>query len=185
MDENGVTHYSDQPVPGATKIEVRAGNVSAVEPASAASSAALATSDRPNAGALRYRRLRDLSSRKVDESIINTGGQVNVEIRVNPASAAAHTLSLYLDGKLVTGSPPNSLSYVLTEVPRGVHSVTRRDHGSNRQDDSGNSAGRLQRAAGIDREPAGRTDAAAAAAQAATARRREQGSHASSRATAR
>src|SRR5215207_5500773 len=27
VDDKGVTHYSDQPVPGATKIEVRAGNI--------------------------------------------------------------------------------------------------------------------------------------------------------------
>jgi hypothetical protein len=34
-----------------------------------------------------------------------------------------HELTLYLDGKLVTGFPRNTLSYALTEVPRGVHSV--------------------------------------------------------------
>ena len=36
VDANGVTHYSDQPVQGATKIEVRAGNVSESRPASTA-----------------------------------------------------------------------------------------------------------------------------------------------------
>jgi hypothetical protein len=121
VDSSGVTHYSDQPVPGATKIEIRSGNVAESVPANAGAPRS-ATSDSP-ADATRYRDFA-IYRPEVDQSIINTGGQVNVEIRVVPAVQPLHTLSLYLDGKLVTGSPPNSLSYVLTEVPRGVHSVT-------------------------------------------------------------
>lgn len=121
VDSSGVTHYSDQPVPGATKIEVRSGNVSESVPAYTGASRS-ATSDTP-ADATRYRDFA-IYRPEVDQSIINTGGQVNVEIRIIPGVQPLHTLSLYLDGKLVTGSPPNSLSYVLTEVPRGVHSVT-------------------------------------------------------------
>jgi hypothetical protein len=120
VDANGVTHYSDQPVQGATKVEVRAGNVSQSNPASVAPSASSASE--PDAGPA-YRDFA-IYRPEVDQSIINTGGQVNVEIRIDPAVQPLHALSLYLDGKLVTGSPPNSLSYVLTEVPRGVHSVT-------------------------------------------------------------
>jgi uncharacterized protein DUF4124 len=121
VDSSGVTHYSDQPVPGATKIEVRSGNVVESAPANVASPRS-ATSD-SSADATRYRDFA-IYRPEVDQSIINTGGQVNVEIRIDPSLQPLHTLSLYLDGKLVTGSPPNSLSYVLTEVPRGVHSVT-------------------------------------------------------------
>ena len=47
VDEKGVTHYSDQPVPGATKIEVRAGNVADVAlSASRSSTPPSATGDR-------------------------------------------------------------------------------------------------------------------------------------------
>lgn len=121
VDSSGVTHYSDQPVPGAIKIEVRSGNVAESRPADVALPRS-ATSD-SSADATRYRDFA-IYRPEIDQSIINTGGQVNVEIRIDPEVQPLHTLSLYLDGKLVTGSPRNSLSYVLTEVPRGVHSVS-------------------------------------------------------------
>jgi hypothetical protein len=121
VDEKGITHYSDQPVPGATKIEVRAGNVAESGSADVASSRPAAPDS--SAAAPGYRDF-EIYRPEVDEAIINTGGQVNVEIRIDPSVQPLHTLSLYLDGKLVTGFSRNSLSYALTEVPRGVHSVT-------------------------------------------------------------
>lgn len=121
VDSSGVTHYSDQPAPGAIKIEVRAGNVAESRSTSVGTPRSAAGDD--SADATRYRDFA-IYRPEVDQSIINTGGQVNVEIRIDPAVQPLHTLSLYLDGKLVTGSAPNALSYVLTEVPRGVHSVT-------------------------------------------------------------
>jgi len=120
VDANGVTHYSDQPVQGAVKVEVRAGNVSQSSSGNVASPASSAASDSNAAPAyVDFEIYRPESN----ESIINTGGQVGVEIRVNPDVQPLHEVSLYLDGKLVTGFPRNTLSYTLTEVPRGVHSV--------------------------------------------------------------
>jgi hypothetical protein len=121
VDAKGVTHYSDQPVQGATKVEVRAGNVSQSSSGSVGSSASSPASDSDAAPAyVDFAIYRPESN----ASIINTGGQVDVEIRLNPAMQSLHQLSLYLDGKLVAGFPRNALSYALTEVPRGVHSVT-------------------------------------------------------------
>jgi hypothetical protein len=120
VDEKGVTHYSDQPVPGATKIEVRAGNVAESRPAGASSSSPSESSDE---AAPNYRDF-EIWRPEPNQSVINTGGQVNVEIRIEPSVQPLHKLNLYLDGKLVTGFPPNTLSYALTEVPRGVHSVS-------------------------------------------------------------
>jgi hypothetical protein len=121
VDAKGVTHYSDQPVQGATKVEVRAGNVSQSSSGSVGSSASSPASDSDAAPAyVDFAIYRPESN----ASIINTGGQVDVEIRLNPAMQPLHQLSLYLDGKLVDGFPRNTLSYALTEVPRGVHSVT-------------------------------------------------------------
>jgi hypothetical protein len=119
VDDQGVTHYSDQPVPGATRIEVRTGNV-ADAPATSASSAAAPASDDAT---VRYRNF-EIWRPEDNQSIINTGGQVGVEIRIEPEVQPSHTLSLYLDGRLVTGFPRNAMSYALTEVPRGLHNVT-------------------------------------------------------------
>jgi hypothetical protein len=122
VDANGVTHYSDQPVQGATKIEVRAGNISQSSSGAVSSSASPSTPSDEDAGPA-YTDF-EIYRPEVNESIINTGGEVGVEIRVNPSIKPLHQLSLYLDGQLVSGFPRNTLSYALTEVPRGVHSVT-------------------------------------------------------------
>jgi len=122
VDEKGITHYSDQPVAGATKIEVRTGNVIGTAPGGSFSSGSSSSSAAPAADP-DYRNF-EIWRPEPDQSIINTGGQVNVEIRVEPSVLPLHQLALYLDGKLVTGFPRNTLSYGLTDVTRGAHSVS-------------------------------------------------------------
>ena len=122
VDAKGVTHYSDQPIPGAIKIEVRAGNISEAR-------SAQPLSNEPNSQSqaqtqtVAYGNLQIVRPAN-DQSIINTGGEVAVEIRIAPALQATHTLNLYLDGKLVTGFPRNATVYALTAVPRGTHNLT-------------------------------------------------------------
>lgn len=121
VDEKGVTHYSDQPVPGAIKIEVRAGNI-AQGPADDEPAAASAST--PAAAAVTTYRDFEIYRPENDQVFPNTGGQVNVEIRIQPAVGPGHSVNLYLDGKVVTGSARNALSYSLTGVTRGTHNVT-------------------------------------------------------------
>lgn len=118
VDEKGITHYSDQPVVGATKIEVRTGNAIESAPPAAASESAT-----PQPAVTNYRNF-EIWRPEPDQTFSNTGGQINVEIRIEPALQPLHQLSLYLDGKLVTGFARNALSYSLTDVPRGSHQVT-------------------------------------------------------------
>jgi hypothetical protein len=120
VDSKGVTHYSDQPVPGATKIEVRAGNIAEARPAETVSSDT-APDPISQAAGIDYR--IEIVRPQNDQAFINTSGQVEVEIRVEPPVAQVHGLSLYLDGKLVTASAPNALAYMLTGLPRGTHHV--------------------------------------------------------------
>ena len=118
VDEKGVTHYSDRAVPGATRIELSTGNV-----ASTPSYAAPDTSSPPppTAPAENYQ-VFELAQPQADQVFINTGGTVDVQIRLDPPLQPRHSLNLYLDGRLVeayTGAP----SYTLREVPRGVHGL--------------------------------------------------------------
>ncbi len=179
VDAKGVTHYSDQPIPGAIKIEVRAGNISEARSTQPLSNEPDSDSQsQDEAGA--YRNFQIVRPTN-DQSIINTGGEVDVEIRIAPQLQATHRLNLYLDGKLVTGFPRNTVMYALTEVPRGTHRLT-----AVVADASGNTiqevaAGHVQRATGIDRAAAGRsfagTAAQAGAAPAAAKHGEEQGTH--------
>ena len=121
VDAKGVTHYSDQPVPGAVRIEVRAGNISEARPAQPTSNQA--DSDSQSAEQGTYRTFQIVRPTN-DQSIVNTGGQVDVEIRIAPPLEATDRLNLFLDGKLVTGFPRNATIYALTDVPRGTHNVS-------------------------------------------------------------
>ena len=122
VDAKGVTHYSDQPIPGAVKIEVRAGNISEARSAQPLSNQADSQSQSQREQGS-YREFEIVRPTK-DQNIINTGGEVAVEIRIAPPLRSTHRLNLYLDGKLVAGFPHNTASYTLTAVPRGMHTLT-------------------------------------------------------------
>lgn len=132
VDANGVTHYSDRPVPGAVRMELNVGrsvtssSSSADAPAASSPSSATSTSASSAAetgpAAATYNNF-EIWSPADGETIPNTGGAVTVEVRVDPNLRFGHQLHLYLDGKLVEGFAPNITSFDLTEVPRGVHSA--------------------------------------------------------------
>jgi hypothetical protein len=121
VDERGVTHYSDRPVPGATKLELNIGR--RASDTDNATPSASSTFDRPDSTAAgpTYRNF-EIWKPADGESLINTGGAVSVNVRIDPPLQPGHGLSLYLDGRLV-GDGSNATEYSLTEVPRGVHSV--------------------------------------------------------------
>lgn len=122
VDAKGVVHYSDRPVPGAEKIEL------------SVSSAGTTTSDAPPPPASRpsspqrddtapaYRTF-EIWKPANDEAVINSGGRVEVNVRLEPELQSGHTLSLYLNGALVEGQPPNAQQFQLNDVPRGMHQV--------------------------------------------------------------
>jgi hypothetical protein len=119
IDEKGIPHYSDQPVPGATRIEVSTGNAaqsqSAPQPSSDESSGMRAS---PGDA---YRTF-EITQPQNDQVFINNTGQVDVQIRVDPQPQAGHSLHLYLDGRLVQ-EYSGGTSYTLQNLPRGTHSV--------------------------------------------------------------
>ncbi|WP_066922572.1 DUF4124 domain-containing protein [Steroidobacter denitrificans] len=127
VDANGVTHYSDRPVPGAVRMELNVGRS-----ASGSSPAAVSTTSSPSAPsasstadaspAIPYRNF-EIWSPADGETIPNTGGAVTVNVRMDPNLQPGHQLHLYLDGKLVEDFAADITRFDLTEVPRGVHSV--------------------------------------------------------------
>jgi hypothetical protein len=117
IDEKGIPHYSDQPVPGATKIEVSTGNASHSQPSFDASPATT-----PTAAPGEAYRTFEIVRPQNDQVFINNTGQVDVEVRVDPPLQAEHSLHLYLDGRLIQEHTGSS-SYTLQNLPRGTHSV--------------------------------------------------------------
>jgi hypothetical protein len=121
VDEQGVTHYSDRSVPGATKVEISSSNRSDAQSTSARSS----YSPPPAPADVQYQDF-EISQPSEGQVFINTAGQVSVSIQLNPSLARGDTLALYLDGRLVEGFPENATEYALADVPRGQHSVVAR-----------------------------------------------------------
>jgi hypothetical protein len=118
VDENGVTHYSDRAVPGATKMELR-GNSSSATSSVAAEPESNTSSSEAVAAYADFSIFQPADA----ETVANTGGAVTVGIRLAPALKSGHSIFLYMDGKLLDGFRGDSLSFDLNEVPRGTHTL--------------------------------------------------------------
>jgi hypothetical protein len=125
VDERGVTHYSDRPVPGATRLEI---STSTPRPTTDDTSRSYSSSTptpppaQDAAPATTYTRF-EVARPQANDTIVNTGGEVQVGLLLEPGLNPAHSIALYMDSRLVSGFPPTALSHTLTEVPRGTHSL--------------------------------------------------------------
>ncbi len=119
-DENGVTHFSDRPVPGARRMELATS--STPPPAAEATPAAAAPGARPDpVPAVEYRSL-EIWEPEQDASFFGADAAVNVRMRMEPDLAPGHRLFLFIDGQRVEGAT-DTLEHTLTGVPRGSHSL--------------------------------------------------------------
>lgn len=121
-DANGVTHYSDRPVPGATRIEmsgVARPTTPAAPPPSTPSRTAARSTPAEN---VTYRSL-EIWQPENGESFFGADAAVNIRMRSDPDIATGHSLRLYVDGRLQQGGT-NALEYTLTNLERGAHSAT-------------------------------------------------------------
>jgi hypothetical protein len=117
VDEKGVTHFSDQPIAGAEKVELSSGPSRASSPPP---SYTPSTPQQPTNPGPAYSRFVVVSPQQ-DQSFINTGGSVTVSLASTPAINSNHTVTLYLDGAPVSGFSP--MSHQFSDMPRGTHTV--------------------------------------------------------------
>lgn len=121
-DADGVTHYSDRPVPGATRVEMtgvtRPATAAPTPPAPAARTSARTAP----AETVTYRSL-EIWQPDNGESFFGGDAEVNIRLRSDPDLAAGHSLRLYVDGRLQQGAS-NALEYTLADLERGAHSAT-------------------------------------------------------------
>lgn len=120
-DANGVTHFSDRPVPGARQVEIATPippppRVTTPEPSGVA-----ATESREPA-AITYQRV-EIWQPEQDESFFGADARVTVRIRTEPEVASRHSLVLFLDGQLIEAAT-NSTVHTLENLSRGAHSLT-------------------------------------------------------------
>jgi Domain of unknown function (DUF4124) len=122
VDANGVTHYSDRPVPGAklvsiTSMEPVEGPQRVIPPAPPSASKPANRA----APATQYQ-LLEFFEPENGETFFGTDTVVNVRLRSEPDLATGDRLRVYLDGKLLEDQQPG-MEYSLANLDRGAHSL--------------------------------------------------------------
>ena len=118
-DENGVTHFSDYPQPGARRITLNGAPAARRrQPSSAAAATVRGRHRQPRCEC--YDRLEIWSPES--GQLFRGGCRRQCPHPRGARAGAPHRLLTYLDGKLLPGE--NALEHSLTNVDRGVHSVT-------------------------------------------------------------
>jgi hypothetical protein len=111
-DEKGVTHYSDQPGPGAVRVELSSQTFSSDE---ARTDIQVDTSPRPRA--------EPAQSYNALQTMFASEGPVNVQVNVDPRLQPGHSMQILLDGVNISAEGSTSLSATLSQVDRGTHSL--------------------------------------------------------------
>ncbi len=119
-DADGVVHFSDQPVPGAEKLNTSSGSSHGV---GLGAQARTATPEKPKAGPLDFKELA-ITSPGHDETI--TGNQpVNVQLAVDPAlNRETQAVTWYLNGSALTDQAPDATQFTLADLPRGTYTLS-------------------------------------------------------------
>jgi hypothetical protein len=122
VDENGVTHYSDQPHPGAQKIQVEAAQTYKGSSSQARSSASAAPPPK-TASAPTYS--CSVSRPAAQEMFPNTD-MVPASVHVEPPLRPTDRLFVTLDGAAVPATVSPDAEFDLTSVLRGAHQLAAR-----------------------------------------------------------
>jgi hypothetical protein len=119
-DANGVTQYSDRPVPGATRVEMHTSTPA--QPAAATAAPAKPAAKPGTSAAVEYQSL-EIWDPESGATFFGADATVNVRMRSEPSLAAGDRLLLYLDGKRIEGAT-NAYEHTLGNLERGAHSLT-------------------------------------------------------------
>jgi hypothetical protein len=121
-DQNGVTHFSDRPAPGARRVELTVAGSTTTEPPPVPVSPAGPPPDEEQAAPVEYRLLEFLQPTE-GQTFFGADATVDVRLRMEPELAEGHRLALYLDDTLVGGAA-NSTNYTIGNLVRGTHVLT-------------------------------------------------------------
>jgi uncharacterized protein DUF4124 len=120
VDQNGVTHYSDQPNPGAEKVKVDSAQSyqANANPPNAPRDIVL-PKEEPSGPAYSS---CTISSPSNDEVFVNVTS-VSASMLLQPNLLAGHRVAVSLDGKRIEGVSGASSAFTVTPVYRGSHTL--------------------------------------------------------------
>src|SRR5262245_32457060 len=121
-DSNGLVHYSDTPVPGATRIDL--GSAQGFGPAQGGSVRRSLPAEAPQASTTNDQSYSAITivSPTQQQTLWNTGGEVSVQLTTQPSLRQGDRVDLVLDGQRRNLDSP-STQFTLAEVFRGIHTL--------------------------------------------------------------
>jgi hypothetical protein len=122
VDKGGITHYSDQPVPGAVQVDLLSPQTYDADQATipAANRTAKTSSE---AAASSYAGIA-ITAPTNEETLAGTGGQVSISVQVEPGLQAGDSLRITMDGQTVSQPDSTATTLLLNDVARGAHTLT-------------------------------------------------------------
>ena len=128
VDENGVIHYSDQPHANAQKLQV-----AGVQTYSAGASASSRASEpeEPAASANPYKGCA--IAQPLPEQNLPNAQSVFVRVQSDPVPRPGDRIYITMDGQGLNGGQATGMSYNVTPIDRGAHTVAAQIRGSDSQ----------------------------------------------------
>jgi Domain of unknown function (DUF4124) len=117
VDQNGVTHYSDQPNPGAEKVTVDAPKASSTNTAAANAPRDVVLPTQTNGPTYSACEIASPTNDQVFMNVTSVSGS----LRLQPQLYAGHRVSVALDGKRLEGV--SDTSFTISPIFRGTHTL--------------------------------------------------------------
>jgi hypothetical protein len=140
-DADGVVHFSDQPAPGAEKINTDGSAAHSGTSFGANSPTPAKAPDKKSATSPQAYTEFAIGSPTPDQTFTGNA-PVNAHLNLDPALMAHHAVTWYLNGKPVEDQSPDATSITLNDLARGSYviaaSVIDQDSGESRTTDSVN-----------------------------------------------
>lgn len=119
VDENGVTHYSDQPHENAEKVHVAAPQTykaTPLQPRAAARSESAQASPTSTYDSC-------MVTSPSNEETLPNAFSVTTSVQVSPAPHGGDQLIVLFDGKPLPGFPAGGGSFTIADIDRGTHTL--------------------------------------------------------------
>jgi hypothetical protein len=120
VDENGVTHFSDQPHENAQKVELKAPQTYSAPKSAPSTPAQPARNPNPKPEPV-YTSC--VVTEPTDDQVYMNTSTVTAGVNVSPPVKPGDTAVVTLDGQRVPGVPASGGQFTISPVDRGTHSI--------------------------------------------------------------
>jgi hypothetical protein len=120
VDENGVVHYSDQPHPNAQKLQVQG-----VQTFSSSAAAVRAPTGESESNAPPPNPYKGCAiAQPLNQQNLPNAQSVFIRVQTDPLPRPGDRIFITMDGQGLNGGQPTGLSFNVTPIDRGSHTVS-------------------------------------------------------------